>query len=212
VFGCGYFDKGSFWTKLITGLPDSVRTPWLKYFDAGRRAAGIKAPYFIEATSNDTYFWPEAVENTVSAIHGTKNHVWDTNFNHKQMPAGPEMQKIYFDFYLKHIGHPFGEVTIAHEDIQPDSGKKLTIKLKFPKGVIPKSVIVYYSMPTEKWQTREWVSISATASSSNCYTALIPPDLVKKNVNYYAYATDDRLVSIASSMYSALLELKQPVK
>jgi dienelactone hydrolase len=211
VFGCGYYEKGSFWTKIIAGLPDSVTTPWLKYFDAGRRAPGIKAPYFLEATSNDTYFWPESVENTLSVIHGTKNHVWDTNFNHKQMPAGPTMQKIYFDYYLKRTGQPFGTAKIVKEQLAADSSKQVIIKLDIPKGVTAASVVLYYSEPTPKWQTRVWVPITAQPVSGNNYTAVIPANLVKKGVNYYAYLTDDRTVAVASDMYNSLAGLNQPV-
>ncbi len=211
VFGCGFYEKATFWVKIIADLPDSIRTPWLKYFDAGRRAPGMKAPYFIEATSNDTYYWPESVKATLDAIHGTKNHVWDTNFNHKQQPAGPTMQKLYFDYYLKGLGQPFGSAKITKEKLLADSSKQVTIKLNIPKGVAAASVVIYYSEPTPKWQTRVWIPITA-ALEGKSYTAVIPAGLVKKGVNYYAYVTDDRTVAVASDMYNALYDLEhQPV-
>jgi dienelactone hydrolase len=208
VFGSGYYEKGSFWTKMIANLPETVRDPWLKYFDAGRRAAHIKAPYFLEATSNDTYFWPEAVKGTLNSIHGTKNHVWDPNFNHKQMPAGPTMQQIYFDYYLRGIGQPFGTAKITGEHIAADSSKNITVKVNMPNGVTVSSVVLYYSEPTANWQSRVWVLITATATTGGNYTATIPANLVKKNVNYYAYVTDNRTVAVASEMYDALYSLK----
>ncbi|MDB5032287.1 alpha/beta fold hydrolase [Mucilaginibacter sp.] len=212
VFGSGYYEKATFWVKIIAGLPDSVKTPWLKYFDAGRRAPGIKAPYFLEATSNDTYYWPESVEATLHAIHGTTNHVWDPNFNHKQQPAGPTMQKLYFDYYLKGIGQPFASAKITKEKLEADSSKQITIKLDIPKGVTAASVVLYYSEPTATWQTRVWVPITATSTSANSYTATIPANLVKKGVNYYAYLTDNRTVAVSSDMYNALYEFDhQPV-
>jgi dienelactone hydrolase len=208
VFGCGYYEKGSFWTKIIADLPAQEKEQWLKYFDAGRRAAHIKAPYFLEATSNDTYFWPEAVENTLNAIHAVKNHVWDPNFNHKQMPAGTAMQQIYFDYYLKGIGQPFGTAKITHQKLQADSSRKVTIKVNMPAGITVSSVILYYSTPTEKWQTRVWVPLTATAASSYSYTVIIPASMVKLNVDYYAYATDNRKVAVASDMYTAANNVK----
>lgn len=207
VFGCGYYEKGSFWTKIIADLPETVRDPWLKYFDAGRRAPNIKAPYFLEATSNDTYFWPEAVENTLKAIHATKNHVWDPNFNHKQMPAGPAMQQIYFDHYLKGIGQPFGTAKITREQTLTDSSEKITIKVNMPSHITVSSVILYYSEPTQNWQTRVWVPLTAQGSG-NSYTVSIPADMVKKGVDYYAYVTDDRTVAVASDMYNTLHKLE----
>lgn len=213
VFGCGFYELGTYWVKIIADLPDSVRTPWLKYFDAGRRSPEIKAPYFLEATSDDTYYWPESVMATLNTIHGTKNHVWDTNFNHKQQPAGPTMQKLYFDYYLKGVGQPFSSAKITKEKVEADSSKQITIKLNIPKGVNISSVVLYYSEPTAKWQTRVWVPITAQSTATDSYTATIPASLVKKGVNYYAYITDDRTVSIASDMYNSHYSLKdQPVR
>ncbi|HEY0245289.1 MAG TPA: alpha/beta fold hydrolase [Mucilaginibacter sp.] len=208
VFGSGYYEKGSFWTKIIADLPQTVRDQWLKYFDAGRRAGHIKAPYFLEATSNDTYFWPEAVKGTLNSIHATKNHVWDPNFNHKQMPAGPTMQQIYFDYYLKGIGKPFGTAKIADEHIGADSSKNITVKVNMPNGVTVSQVVLYYSEPTANWQSRVWVPLTATATTGGNYIVNIPATLVKKNVNYYAYVTDDRTVAVASDLYNALYSLK----
>ena len=208
VFGCGFYEIGTFWVKIIADLPDSVRTPWLKYFDAGRRAPEMKAPYFLEATSNDTYYWPESVMATLHAIPGIKNHVWDTNLNHKQMPAGPTMQKLYFDYYLKGIGQSFGTVNITKEKLEADSSKTITLKPGMPKGVTASSVVIYYSESAPKWQTRVWVPITATIQSNNSYTAIIHADLVKKGVDYYAYLTDDRTVAVSSDMYNAKYDLK----
>jgi len=200
VFGCGYYEKGSFWSKLIADLPDAIRASWLEYFDAGRRASEMKAPYFLEASSNDTFFWPEAVSATLAAIRAEKNHVWDPNFNHKQMPAGPTMQKIYFDYYLKGIGRPFGSIRIAREKVQADGSKEITLLVNMPKNISVASVMLYYSESTKSWQDRTWIPITAVAQSGNYYTLTIPPDLLKKPLDYYAYVVDNRTVAVASDM------------
>jgi dienelactone hydrolase len=202
VFGCGFYEKATYWVKIIADLPDPIRTAWLKYFDAGRRAQNIKAPYFLEATSNDTYYWPESVMATLQVIPGIKNHVWDTNFNHKQQPAGPLMQQLYFDYYLKRMGQPFGTATILRTNVQSDSSRRITVKLAMPKGVKATSVVIYYSAPTDKWQTRTWLPLT-TQPEGDYYVAVIPTDMVKKGANYYAYITDDRTVAVASDMYNA---------
>jgi dienelactone hydrolase len=199
VFGCGFYETGSFWQKMISELPDSVRVPWLTYFDAGRRAPHIKAPYFLEATSNDTYFWPPAVENTLSVIPGVKNHVWDTNLNHKQQPGGPAMQRIYFDYYLKGEGAPFGTAKIGDIKSTGDGGTAVTIKTKMPKQCKVMSVVLYYSASNVKWQDRTWVPITAIALRDNRYTATIPA-YVNGPTDFYAYVSDDRSVSVASQL------------
>lgn len=200
VFGCGYYEKGSFWSKLIADLPEAVRNSWLKYFDAGRRASGIKAPYFVEASSNDTFFWPEAVSATLETIKAEKNHVWDPNFNHKQMPAGPTMQKIYFDYYLKGIGQPFGSINVVKEKMQTNGSKQVILSVKMPKTISVTSVELYYSESNKSWQERTWVPLKAVMQSGNDYMVTIPANLLKKPLDYYAYAVDNRTVAVASDM------------
>lgn len=88
---------------------------WIK---CRRRAPSITAPYFLEAASNDTYFWPEAVEHTLDAIPGFRNHTWGPNKNHRRLSAGISMMQYHFDYYLKSKGQPFGRVSVA--DIIPE--------------------------------------------------------------------------------------------
>src|SRR5690606_14736418 len=85
VYGSGYYDKQSFWTKIISDLPQATRETWLKYYDAGRRAAFITAPFFMEAAVNDTYFGPESVLETFNAMPGAKKLYWGANLNHKRI-------------------------------------------------------------------------------------------------------------------------------
>ena len=201
VFGCGFYEKGSFWKKLISELPDSVRTAWLTWFDAGRRAPKIKAAYFLEAASNDNFFWPEAVQSTMNAIPGTKkNHVWDTNLNHVQQPAGPVMQQHFFDHYLKGEGEEFARAKISERKTNPDSSIRVTVKLEIPTGVSIDSVLLYYSYTDTKWQNRKWIAITAEKAEKNKYIALIPASIASKSIDYYAYVTDIRSVSVCSEM------------
>ncbi len=201
VFGSGFYDKGSFWKKLISDLPDSMRTSWLTWFDAGRRARKIRAAYFLEAASNDNFFWPEAVQSTLDAIPGNhKNHAWDPNLNHVQQPAGPAMQMRYFDYYLKGQGEAFCEAKITNIKTKADSSISVTIKIKMPKGVAVQSVLLYYSFSDSKWQNRKWIPIKAEQADKNAFKALIPSAVASKPIDYYAYITDDRSISVSSNM------------
>ncbi|ANI89967.1 hypothetical protein A9P82_12130 [Arachidicoccus ginsenosidimutans] len=204
VFGCGYFDKGSFWKKIIDSLSPDIRRKWLRYFDAGRRAGNIKAPYFLEATSNDTYFWPEAVDNTLDVIPGIKNHVWDTNFNHRQMPSGHIMQQLYFDYYLKGKGQPFGTAKIAGEQQLSNGNKVLTIEVNEPANITVASVILYYSERAKNWQERKWIPLNTTLKSGNIYTVELPAKLIKEGVCCYGFVTDNRGVSVSTYMYHSI--------
>jgi dienelactone hydrolase len=201
VFGCGYYDKGSFWKDIIAKMGKDDRNVWLKYFDAGRRSSNIKAAYFLDAASNDTYFWPEAVGATLNEIRNNKNHVWNPNLNHRQSVHGIPMQKLYFDHYLKGIGGDFGKIIIRKIKMQTDSSKKVFIRLELPEGVQKDSVILYYSEQGVNWQARTWVPVNAVIENNNNFVATLPADKVKKGINFYAYLLDNRGVTTSSDMY-----------
>jgi dienelactone hydrolase len=200
-WGCGYYDEGSFWQGIIQKMPAVLRQQWLTYFDAGRRAAQIKAHYFIEAASNDTYFWPDAVKATLRAIPGAKNNVWGPNVNHALTPRSSMMQELYFDYYLKDQGSPFITAGISKIDPLNDGSKKISIKLKAPKGIKADTVRLYYSEPAKNWQLRVWVPIVSKKKKKNCYTVVLPADLIRKQVIFYAYVTDSRGVVTSSNLY-----------
>lgn len=201
VFGCGYYELGSFWKNIIDKMPEPDRNTWLKYIDAGRRVKGMKAPFFLEATTNDTYFWPEAVSATLSAIPSETNLVWYPNLNHEQTPNGKKMQELYFDYYLKGIGRPFGSIGINKVKLQNDGSKKVLIDIKMPKDISVVSVSLYYSEQGVDWQSRQWISIKAESESDNKYIAVIPAKVANKTINFYVFLTDSRNVITSSRIF-----------
>jgi acetyl esterase/lipase len=203
VFGCGFYDKGSFWKDRILALAPAVRDTWLTYLDAGRRAPMMKAAYFLEGETNDTYFWPEAVSATIDAVTGTKNHVWGPNLNHMQLAAGPQMQRLYFDHYLKGEGSPFAAAQVSRIDPQGDGSKKVTIAVEIPAGVSIASTQLYYSEQGAPWQMRVWTAIDAPAEGVGTYTATIPATLAAKKLDYYGLVTDTRMVSTSTAMFDS---------
>ncbi len=199
--GCGFYDKGSFWKALIDTMSVVTKSTWLTYLDAGRRAPNIKAPYFLEAASNDTYFWPEAVTATLDAIPGIKNHFWGPNLNHQGV-ASP-MKQLFFDYYLKGTGYPLASATITQVTSQMDNGKKVFVAASVPAGVTVDSVKLYYSIPDTNWQGRKWMPLEAKLETGTTYSAVLTSDLVSKNVDYYAIVKDNRGVLASSMMLRA---------
>ena len=200
-WGCGFYDKGSFWMARIENLPGKTRELWLKYFDAGRRAEHIKANYFIEAASNDTYFWPPAVSATLKEIRGAKNLVWGPNVNHDVVATSQIMQEAYFDYYLKGIGSRFILPRITKAILTPNGDKKVSIKLVVPDGITAESVALYCSDPSVNWQSRLWLPITAVQDGKNQYTAIIPEEFVNKKVSFFAYVIDSRKLPTSSAMF-----------
>jgi dienelactone hydrolase len=206
VFGCGFYDKGSFWKTIIADLSAADRNTWLTYLDAGRRAPGMKAAYFLEGETNDTYFWPEAVTATLDAVPGVKNHAWGPNLNHHQMDAGATMQRLWFDYYLKGTGSPFAEVSVNKIEAQKDGSRKIGFDVKLPAGVTVDSARLYYSEVKTDWQSRVWIPIAAKVEAGSGpagYGATLPAELSGKQYDYYALVTDARTVATASAMYNS---------
>ena len=201
VFGCGFYEKGSFWKDILAAMSPADRDVWLTYLDAGRRAPQIQGAYFLEAETNDTYFWPEAAGATIEAAGGPKNHVWGPNLNHNQLPSGPAMQKIFFDYHLKGIGNSFATVRVSRIETQT-AGKKVTIEVNVPNGVTIRSAQLYYSEQNADWQHRVWSAIDAPLEAG-AYGATIPKVLADKSLNFYALVTDSRMVATSSAMFDS---------
>ena len=149
VWGCGFYEL----TSQLNGpqsplgkMPVDERERWLALLDAGRRAPGMKAVFFIAGAANDFFYWPQAVQATLDAIPGEKNHFFAPNANHKAplpggsvfedkaaapftptpfqpypTPAGSKanwlaMEVPFFDYYLKDIGDPLPKVSVQKTD------------------------------------------------------------------------------------------------
>jgi dienelactone hydrolase len=203
VFGCGFYDKGSFWKDQIAQLSAVDRDVWLSTFDAGRRAQGMKAAYFLEGESNDTFFWPEAVQATFEAVPGNVNHVWGPNLNHHQLPSGPKMIQLHMDYYLKGVGAPFAKARVVGIETTADQGRSVTIDVDIPAGATLSSVELYYSKKSPLWQDRTWTSVDARGVGGTRYVATLGADIVSQGIDFYGFVTDSRSVTTATSMYDS---------
>ncbi|MEI6493650.1 MAG: alpha/beta fold hydrolase [Verrucomicrobiota bacterium] len=84
VFGSGFYDEDSAWKPYFLSPPPAYlfkndpaglqqwetegAKQWLTYLDAGRRAGGIKAHFYLASPANDHFFRPPAVVKTLRAI------------------------------------------------------------------------------------------------------------------------------------------------
>jgi len=195
VFGCGFYEKGSNWKDSLTAMPDALRNNWLTYFDAGRRAGGIQCPFFIEASSNDKFFWPAAVMATLDAVTSTRNLVWGPNLDHTRLTGGDQMQQLYFDYYLKGLGKPFGRVRVAHEEELADRSVVISAAIDLPEGVSADTTALYYADRGAKGADKRWKMIPMVAGKAV---------LRERNVDYFIYVSDLRGVKTASYIKSVL--------
>jgi dienelactone hydrolase len=220
VFGCGFYEFSS-QQPTLQKMPVEERERWLKDLDAGRRAPGIKASFFTAGAANDFFFWPPAVQATLDAIPGTKNHLFAPNANHKvPLPGGTVFPKTsvepfvptpfqpfptpsgskanwlamevpYFDYYLNGQGQPLPVVT-AEKRAEP-----LTARFHiFASRPIAKAE-VYWSAPSTDWMKRVWLPVPANKVADDHYEARFPAEAVPGS-DWFVVASDDRPVTVSS--------------
>lgn len=210
LWGCGYFELGSHWTAPLGRLSPDARDTWLTWLDAGRRAPGIAAPLFIEGATNDTYFWPPAVEATLAAAPGDTNRVWWANLDHSIERSIPT-RRLFLDYHLKGEGRPFAKLSILAAGRAPDGGLIVKIKAMAPDGVAIGSVRLFHSQAEAVWKKRVWASVEAQPSGDD-YVALLPAEAASEGTFYYAHLTDSRGLSVSGAITGIGASPSAPVR
>lgn len=229
LYGCGFFDLGSqqkiepYNPKLprasLGRCPPEERLRWLNCLDAGRRASGMKATFFLAAASNDFFGYPAAAQATLDAISCEKNHLFAPNGNHHlPVPGGdiaantpakpftptafqpyptPEgakanwtgMEVPYFDYYLNHKGQPFPKVVVEKSDDVLVACFSVTAPHPLTK------VEVFWAKADPDVKARLWTPVPAVLNN-NRYMATLPSEAA----DWFALVSDDRPVTVSSDM------------
>jgi len=225
VFGCGFYEYSSQLNgpKSPMGvMPQADRERWLKYLDAGRRAAGIRAAFFIAGAANDFFFWPRAVQATLDAVPGEKNHLYAPNANHKTpLPGGTmfpratgevftptpfqsyptpggnkanwlAMEVPYFDYYLNGRGQPLPRVTVE------PGGEPLRARFRISAPCPLTKVEVYWARSNPDVMKREWLALPATKTGEQSYEAKLPAEAA----DWFAVVSDNRPLTVSSDLVS----------
>lgn len=196
LWGSGFFDQGSFWSPWLADLDRDTRDTWLAWLDAGRRASDITAPLFIEGATNDTYFWPPAVESTLAAAPGVANRVWWANLDHAIDREAAPTRRLFLDHHLKNEGLPFGSVSIISVSRLPDGRLEVLVKAATPVGVSIDSVRIYFGRGGPDWTKRPWTAVG-TKPRDGVYVATLPAESTSEDVYFYPHLTDSRRVSVS---------------
>ena len=199
-FGCGFYDRGSEWTTGLNNLPEDEREAWLHHFDAGRRASGIQAPYFIAAAASDHFFWPPAVNSTVSMIPAGSNQVFaPANHRLTGLPGAENLDLLYLGYWLKGEGQPFPKVTIESCQPQSDGGKQIVFSVQAPSPV--KTATLYVTAGGESWEKSTWEPIAAQAAGVNRFQVIIPVEKVNKRGAWFVNVSGARQATAGSLVY-----------
>jgi len=222
VYGCGFYELTAQRDTTMAKMSAEQRDRWLRDLDAGRRAPGIKAAFFISGAANDFFYWPRAVQATLDAIPGEKNHLYAPNANHKApLPGGsvfgkPEpftptafqpyptpsgskanwlaMEVPFFEYYLKDIGQPLPKVHVQR------ASDPLLARLSITAPHPLTKVEVYWAKANPDVMKREWLAIPATGTG-DLYEAKLPPEAA----DWFAVVSDDRPVTVSSDLMSVAL-------
>ncbi|MGB0371411.1 MAG: alpha/beta hydrolase family protein [Opitutales bacterium] len=203
VYGCGFLEDSAL-ANQINKMAGPEKEMWLKYIDAGRRASNITAPYFIVGATNDSHFWPIAIERTLSAIPGPTNLLLAPNENHKaSVPGGTiaknkpgylGMETPYFAYHLKNEGVPFPEIKVE-ESVSNLKSVRFTIKshvgTDFPK--------LYYTVDTDAdWRKRAWKEAKVEEAGKATYSSTLP-ETGPEGIYWFALASDNQSKVTVSS-------------
>ena len=219
VFGCGFYELTSQQPALLK-MPVAEREQWMKWLDAGRRAPGIKAAFFTAGAANDFFYWPRAVQATLDAIPGEKNHLYAPNANHKTpLPGGTvfpkekaepfvptvfqpfptprggkanwlAMEVPYFDFYLNGKGQPLPRVTCEKR------ADPLTVRFAVTSPCPVKNADIWWAKASNDVMKREWQSLSAIKSDETHYEAKLPVGAA----DWFAVVSDERPVTVSGDL------------
>lgn len=225
VFGCGFYELTSQFNgpkSSLGKMPEAERARWLQSLDAGRRAPGITAEFFIAGAANDFFFWPRAVQATLDAIPGPKNQVYAPNANHKiPLPGGTAdaetaaepfkptafqpvatpiggkanwltMEVPFFDYHLKRIGEPFPRIVMQ----ATDDASTARFQVNAPRP--PTKVEVYWAKSNPDVTKREWLPLPAAKVADEVYEAKLPAEAA----DWFALVSDDRPLTVSSSLQS----------
>lgn len=198
IFGSGFYDYGSFFKPFLDKLSENDRQLWLKTYDVGRHCRDIKAQYFVNAATNDTYFWPPAVMATLGEIPDIKNQCFGPNLDHEEY--NKSMHLDYFDYHLKDKGVPFPFVNVINIKAQEKTVNDVHFKVNC-EGPID-STVLYYSFSNVGWTERTWLSVDAVLIGRNEYKVVLDKNIVNHNFDWYVLVKDRRGITVSSLIYS----------
>ena len=237
IYGCGFFDRGNWRAdkpnpnakpgSSPSTMSAEERERWLRDLDPGRRAPNMKAAFFLAAAANDFFGWPDAVQATLDAIPGEKNHLFAPNNNHKalvpggtgfegikQTPGAPKlignranwlaMEVPYFDYYLKGFGEPLPKVSVqkagdAHLARFSITASHALIKVEvYWAKAYPPETAHDPDLLRKAELEREWIALPTVKAGDQDYEAKLPAEAVV----WFALVSDDRPVTVSGDLIS----------
>jgi dienelactone hydrolase len=233
LFGCGFTDQGSLWQNILDALPQEQKETWVEYFDAGRRLSGMRARFFIEAATNDDYFWPNAVSSTLHGVPSEKNMVWGANQNHRFIAISGAMQMAFFNHHLRNTEPGFSRISVSLQGQEtsppepiPDgvlqqtfpmqfAGKPYVVQWQAEMSCPVRKLFLFYSDAEQTWQKRNWDSLEISVQDTQAISIPWPDSLRHHAIDFFLSAIDSRDFWVSSDMRRTSIpdqEFDKPVR
>ncbi len=221
IFGCGFYELTAQRNTTMVKMSDKERDLWLRDLDPGRRAPGMKCAFFLAGATNDFFYYPQAVQATLDAIPGNKNHLYAPNANHKvPLPGGtvfpstkndPPFKATAFQPYPTPSGSKANWLAmevpwfdyylngkgepLPKVSVQPATDPHLArVAIPAPPHPLTK-VEIWWAKTNPDVMKREWLALPAVQSGET-YEAKLPADAA----DWFAVASDDRPETVSSDL------------
>lgn len=199
LYGSGHYENCVFYDQLSQQSPAMV-SAWMKTLDAAARASNARAPYFLAAATNDSFFYPPAVRDTLRDMSGPTNSVMAPNADHVlPIPGGvvegdvSPLQAVFFDWHLKGEGAALPTVELL--SISNTEPRRTRFRILDAWG--QPEVQVFFSRRNTIWKERLWLPVSANRGGDGTYDAELPAS----DVDAFVFIADARKVSVSSAMF-----------
>ncbi len=221
VFGCGFYDLTAQRNTTMAKMSDEERAEWLRHLDPGRRAPNMKSAFFLAGAANDFFYYPQAVQATLDAIPGEKNHLYAPNANHKTpLPGGTVFPSVKnaapfkptpFQPYPTPSGSKANwlAMEVPYFDFQLNGMGEPLPKVTVRHGADPllasfsiasphplTKVEVWWARANPDVMKREWLALPAARTGDGGYEAKLPAEAA----DWFAVASDDRPVTVSGDL------------
>jgi len=194
VFGCGFFDDETKWTRKITKVMGEKGVQWLKRWDASLYLPNLKIPSLWLTGLNDPYYSLQSFQKSLSLLpYGNLTLSYKIDLGHGLLVAYqcPEIYAFADSFFKNQPPLP----------VILDTGKnsdKAWVKFKSFQPL--HKAFIQFTKDTGLWKERVWKARSASIDSVNGeVSALIP-----EGTAVYFFALIDQSGNVSTSPYIEL--------
>lgn len=181
VYGCGFLHENSVWKPMLDGMPEQVRTEWIRNFDPSRYLAQARLPMLWVAGTNDACYAFDSLQKSYRLAPGPRTLRVTVNLPHGHAPGWEPIEIAAFaDQHLRQ-GTPLPQLGEVRRD-----GAALRVAVDSALPLLNASL--HASPDAIAWDHRRWTSEPATIADGRVEARL--PD--ERPLIFFLTVTDIR--------------------